>query len=376
MLRSLRPLTIPLFAVTLAVLPLASGCKVRYRRDVEPPGSPAKWQVAAGGFMRYDGYDDVAGDLEIASRDYEKPGSPLRLRLTGVIHIGDLDYYRTLQKEALDTADVVLFEGVKYEGEEKAPDLGGLYASIGQILGIGFQKDGIDYKARNFVHCDITVGPGHPLAETVDAAQLNQAARLIGPLATMKTMLAPGPQARETEDALKHQMVTVMAAQMGAGFEGESVEDAEKRLREAVGGGGNDPLAKRAEKAIEALRKVSPGMPGMGMPEAMRREILEKRNDHVIAALKERLEAAEGGAAKPQTVAVFYGAAHMPGIEQQLLEWGYRPVETTWFKAWRMNSAGKPCLSERAKEDPAAFWAPAPRPRPAAAARERQPVLY
>ena len=45
--------------------------------------------------------------------------------------------------------------------------------------------------------------------------------------------------------------------------------------------------------------------------------------------------------------AVFYGAAHLQGMEKQLAEWGYKPVETVWVKAWRMNSAGKPCLAER-----------------------------
>ena len=356
--------TLPFFLASLA---LTGGCKVRYRHDVEAPGTPANYNYSAGGYMRYDGYDDVAGDLEVASRDFEKPGSGVRVRLTGAIHIGDIEYYRTLQKECLDPADVVLFEGVKYEGGEAPPDLGGLYSAIGQILGIGFQKDGIDYRAKNFVHCDITVKPGDPLAKTVDAAQLNQAVKMIGPLASMKAMLAQGDAARETEDALKHQMVTVMAAQMGGG-EGDE-KAAEESIRSKMGDEGvPDPLKQRAEKAVQALKKVAPAMPELGgMSEDMKREILEKRNRYVLDRLKERLDAADPS--KPQTIAVFYGAAHMPGMQQELESWGYRAAGTTWLKAWRMNSAGKPVVAGR---EGATAEKPAARP----AGKKREPVLY
>lgn len=367
-----RLLSLPVFALALAALP---ACKVRYRHDVEAPGTPAKYTTSAGGFMRYDGYDDVAGDLEIASRDYVKPGSPVCVRLAGAIHIGDKEYYEALQRELLDPADVVLFEGVKYEGAAP-PDLGGLYAAIGQILGIGFQKDGIDYHAKNFVHCDITVKPGDALAQTVDSAQLNQAARMIGSLASMKTMLAQGDIARETEDAMKHQMVTVMAAQMG----GESDEDAEAKLKERLGMGGElpDALKDRAEKAAKALKKLGgPNMPEFGgMSEEMKREILDKRNAYVLERLKERLDAADA----KQTIAVFYGAAHLPGMEKQLVEWGYKPVETIWLKAWRLNSAGQPIVAQRVTASgevvagkPAEKPARADRPRPS---RRREPTLY
>jgi hypothetical protein len=362
-------LTLP---ALVAALGSAQGCKVRYRHDVEAPGTPANYVVSAGGFMRYDGYDDVAGDLEVASRDYEKPGSPVRVRLTGAIHIGDIAYYKTLQKECLDPADVVLFEGVKYEGAEP-PDLGGLYEAIGKILGIGFQKDGIDYHAKNFVHCDVTVKPGDPLAQTVDAAQMEQAARVIKQVASMKTLLAQGDAAKEAEDAMKHQMVTVMAAQMG----GMSDDDAEAKVKSQVGDDVPEALRDRAEKAAKALKKFGgPNMPEFGgMSEDMKQEILVKRNAYVLERLKPRLDEAEA-AGKPHTIAVFYGAAHLPGMEKQLAEWGYRPVETTWLKAWRINGAGGPVLAGRVPMNggPTAA-APAQREKPRAGKR-REPALY
>lgn len=385
---SFRFLSLPLLVVSaLAALP---ACQVKYRRDVEKPGTAPRWTYSAGGFMRYDGYDDVAGDLEVATRDYVNPKTGTKIRLVGVIHIGDIEFYKTLQKEALDTADVVLFEGVKFEGDAQPPDLAGVYSAMGTLLGIGFQKDGIDYSAKNFVHCDVTVKEGDPLFQTVDPAQVKQASQLLGPLANVKGMMAMGGDAKRTEDALKHGMVTMMAMQMGGMDEREAAEKAAEKLG---AGGREDPLAKRAEKAFEALRKINPGGQLPGMPEEMKREVLDRRNAYVVEQLAARLKA--DGEAKAQTVAIFYGAAHMTGIEKDIAAWGFRPSETTWFKAWRMNGAGQPILAERAKgtgtDAPAtaATSDPARRPatgspdaeRPASAGarparRAKEPVLY
>jgi hypothetical protein len=303
--------------------------------------------MAAGGFMRYDGYDDVAGDLEIASREYAKPGSNVRVRLVGVIHIGDIEYYKTLQKELLDTADVVLFEGVKYEGVD-APDLGGAYEALGKILGTGFQKDGIDYKARNFVHCDVTVKPGDRLAQTFDPAMMKQAQQAVSMLSAMKSMLAPGQAGKDLEDAIKHHMVAMMAAQMGGeggglGGGDDPVSALERRLgSEAL----PEPLRERLKEAAKNMKGAGPLVPELpGMDRELMKEILDKRNAFVMEALRTRLEETDPGA--PHTIAIFYGAAHMPGMEKDLLSWGYAPVETVWLKAWRINSAGGPIVAGR-----------------------------
>jgi hypothetical protein len=368
-------LSLPLLVAALAATP---ACKVRYRHEVEPPGTPANYTISAGGFMRYDGYDDVAGDLEIASRDYAKPGSPVRVRLTGVIHIGDADYYRTLQKELLDPADVVLFEGVKYEGLTP-PDLGGAYKAVSAFIGTSFQKDEIDYKAKNFVHCDVTVRPGDPLAKLFEPEALPQAQEALAMLATLKSALAPGKRGREVEDAIKHNMVAAMAAQMGA----EPEEGADDAIERELEGKSNLPeaLRERVKEAVKELKKAAPMLPELpGMDSAIMKEILEKRNAYVLERLRERLDAAKDG--DPQTIAIFYGAAHMPGIEKQLRAWGYEPIETVWLKAWRINSAGGPIVAERRAEKPlGGSLAPAREPaRPAGPERprkpRREPVLY
>jgi hypothetical protein len=58
--------------------------------------------------------------------------------------------------------------------------------------------------------------------------------------------------------------------------------------------------------------------------------ILDERNEVVVARLRELL----ASDAAPRSIAVFYGAAHMPGIGASLeREFGLVPVESTWFTA-------------------------------------------
>lgn len=361
-LRELIELHRILPALLVALVVGLSGCTVKYRHEVEKPGTPPEYTYSAGGFIRYDGYGEVAGDLEIASVDFRRPGSNTIIRLVGVVHIGDLEYYRTLQRECLDTADIVLFEGVKMEGAEPEPgkedDLSALYTMMSQLLGLGFQKDGIDYARENFVHCDITVGPDDPLANQVDTGQLSQATQLMGPMVTFKQMLASGPDGKRVEDALKHQMVSVMTMQMGG------VDDAEllEKIRAKSQKDTPAHLRERAEKAAEALKDL-PILPGMGMPPEMQEQILDRRNDYVIEKLKERIDALDPS--EPHTIAVFYGAAHHPGIAKAMQGWGFEPAETTWLRAWSMNSRGQGHVSERSTDEPVP-----------AKPREQEPVLF
>lgn len=365
------PLVVALMTTGLA------GCTVKYRHEVETPGTESRYTYGAGGFIRYDGYDEVAGDLQVASVDFKKPGSEIVIRLTGVIHIGDLEYYRVLQKECLDTADVVLFEGVKFEGEgapkpdKDGGDLGRLYSQMGSLLGLGFQKDGIDYARKNFVHCDITVGPDDPLNQQVDPAQMQQAAQMMGPLVTFKNLIAQGQDGVRTEDAMKHQMANVMMMQMG-GVEDEELFD---KLREAEGL--PPAMRERAKKAAKAL-EGTPIMPGMGMPKEMQEQILHRRNDYVVEQLKARLAGEDPQ--KKQVIAIFYGAAHNPGIAQAIREWGYQPVSTVWLRAWNMNSRGTGYVAERSdgKSVPQADAPSSPRERPRQPQpkKDREPTLF
>jgi hypothetical protein len=89
----------------------------------------------------------------------------------------------------------------------------------------------------------------------------------------------------------------------------------------------NSPSFKRM--VIQALGQAGEGA-SSGLGEVDRRLILDERNDAVIEHLRELLARAQA----PRSVAIFYGAAHMPDFEVTLgREFGLLPVETRWDTA-------------------------------------------
>jgi hypothetical protein len=90
--------------------------------------------------------------------------------------------------------------------------------------------------------------------------------------------------------------------------------------------------------------ELLPAAAGAGM-ESMMEVLLEDRNAVVFRDLDRILESEE----KPDSVAIIYGAGHLPTMERRLVEeYGYRPVGDTWRTAMDVNPAA-------AKMSPAQF---------------------
>jgi hypothetical protein len=61
--------------------------------------------------------------------------------------------------------------------------------------------------------------------------------------------------------------------------------------------------------------------------------VIGARNQRAIDVLREQLKA--GG----KRVAIFYGVAHMPDMEQRLTEQlGFVYLDTTWIDAWKLDA--------------------------------------
>ena len=70
--------------------------------------------------------------------------------LIGVAHIGQSDYYKSIQK-LLDAQTLVLFEGVKQgEARKKQGDMSSTYRMLSDALGLAFQLNAVDYKRTHF----------------------------------------------------------------------------------------------------------------------------------------------------------------------------------------------------------------------------------
>ena len=65
----------------------------------------------------------------------------------------------------------------------------------------------------------------------------------------------------------------------------------------------------------------------------MQAVIVDGRNDVVIEYLKDTIAKHPNYA----DIAIFYGAGHMPGLEEALVEMGYEPAGDTWAQAMTVN---------------------------------------
>ncbi len=258
--------------------------------------------------------------LEIAVRDYAPlSGKGPTVRLVGAVHIGDKAYYETLQAR-LDASDLVLFEGVgKDAGDfKRAPAQrkdDHLYTKMADALGLVTQFEGIDYRRDHFVNADLTA----------DA----MAALLDGEIA------AGGPAA-EAAQAAKAQMRTLTKTLQGGGegltgmamnFMIGMIERSPKmRATVLLGFVGMDP-----DPAKSGFERMG-GKGGARMAKL----ILDDRNEAALAALEPEL----GEGTPDRVVSVFYGAAHLPGIEDALVRrHGYVPARTEWVPAMSVEPA-------------------------------------
>ncbi len=258
--------------------------------------------------------------LEIAVRDYTPlSGKGPTVRLVGAVHIGEKAYYEALQAR-LDASDVVLFEGVGKNAEDfkRAPAQrkdDHLYTKMADALGLVTQFEGIDYRRDHFVNADLSV----------DAMA-----------ALLETEIAEGGAQAEAAKAAKGQMATLTKTLQGGGgglsgmainfFIGMIERSPKMRATVLLGFVGMDPddgkggFGKMGGKGGERLGKL----------------ILDDRNEAALAALEGEL----GKGLPERVVAIFYGAAHLPGIEDALIRrHGYVPARTEWIPAMSVEPA-------------------------------------
>lgn len=275
--------------------------------------------------------DGAAGNgaLEIAHATYKNDKTGVEVVLYGVVHIADPAYYKRVQKD-LDSYDVVLYEGVgptdKTKVDESMKALGEMQGMMGELLGLQFQKDGIDYKAKNLVHADMSQeelekAAGGDMSRVLPMMKIFQdpkVAKQMVPL--MRMMRTLGKGFMEGNPAMKNNLKSMMAKQMGNADFGS--------------------------------------MPG---GDEMMRVIIVERNKVALGVLDKELEKRKSG-----KIAIFYGAGHMPDMEKRLAEKGWRQTNKSWDAAWTVGGdepsssddddddrpAKKPAKREEPKEEP------------------------
>jgi hypothetical protein len=315
MLRPLRFLA-PLLALAPALLAEApkTATQLSFLRGQETPGKLSSLQT-------------LSAEYKPAS------GNGPSIWLIGVAHLGTAEYYAAIQKR-LDAQSKVLFEGVgaeKLQEGAKLDSADGIQSQLAKSLGLIFQLDGIDYKRPHFVNSDLTVeGLQNAISERAekrpsakpdsdDKSTPGSNGSKPSPNGSTLPEKVDNETFKQLMDAVhgEGQMAESLGALVGLmGSTPEMQETTKLMLIEALAQAGEIiDIAKAASPDIKDLFEV----------------LITERNEAVIRQLRASLPKLSNG----QTIAVFYGAAHMDEIARRLTtQLNYQPAAQQWDTAF------------------------------------------
>lgn len=361
------------FCAVICLAALFSSCSLQYRHQVEKPGTKANWQYGWGGFMRYSGYGNVAGDMDIPVIVYEKKGSPIKVQMVGVVHFAEKNYYKKLQK-VLDSSDFVLYEGVNVSGKEGGPDPLSLEQNriLAAIYGLDGQLENIQYGRKHFKQCDLITSPDFyqkrmAMQQEIlkklqkDLAKRNKGKKMkvipmpINPQQNMekmgemvqrlafrqkireiKKLIGKFTSIRTLEDSMQHQMALQFSKmnQFNTGNANglvQIIEKAEDLLRKAQRIMPGNEILKELSQNFRKIKKAV-----KAMMESQMKLIIIDRNIYVMKELDKELVKI-GTPKKPYTLSIFYGAGHLQDFNKRMIKKGYKISSIKWYSAWRID---------------------------------------
>jgi hypothetical protein len=246
----------------------------------------------------------LALQLAIASYVPRDGDRGIQIDLVGAIHIGDKEYYADLNTRFKDY-DATLYELIAPKDaviSDRDPENQSLISStqvaMKNMLSLSFQLDEVNYGASNFVHADLSPTE---LSDSMDErgeslyiyfwrlfyASFDEYAR--DPLGLQNMSMFSAMLTADSDNAFK----TMLAYEMTD-----------------------------LEKASEILGDDSQST------------VIGARNQRAIDVLKTQLESGD------KRIAIFYGVAHMPDMEERLLEQlDLVYLDTAWVDAWRLNTS-------------------------------------
>ena len=261
--------------------------------------APAK--KAGSDYLRF--HDHARGAaLQVGIITLQHKESGAKVDLFGAVHIGDAEYYRTLNKD-FKKYDSVLYEMVKPKDLDpgklnqgrKQSSVSFLQRFMKTQLDLAYQLDEVDYGPKNFVHADMT---DKQFAE-------RQKVRGEGMFQLMMRMMR--------ED---------MARQKGG--KGAADISVGELMRALFSPSRAVDLKYLLARQFNELERLTAGLDGKEGS-----VILTERNTVALNVLDKELKAGR------KNLAIFYGAAHMPDIEKRMVEkMGFERKGTRWLTAW------------------------------------------
>jgi hypothetical protein len=246
--------------------------------------------------------------------------------LAAVMHVGEPDYYRALQR-FLDAQTVVLYEGVNPEAHRHhvhdsttGPPLPpasqtdtnagySMQSTLARSLGLVFQLEAIDYDRANFLNSDLSI------------------------LEIQRIMAAQGPGAAPGQNGGNASFDTLLQIMDGSTFLGSLFKMGMQFIAMSPKLQGVAKLA-----MIEAVGRLKGDLSDMqGVPpdwKQLIKVLIRARNQNLMADLKAELKKTP----RSGSIALFYGAGHMDDLEKRLTaQLHYRPAGDTWLTAFSVD---------------------------------------
>lgn len=254
-------------------------------------------------FLRYLEDEEAETDaLQTAVVRYENTQG-VQVDLVGAVHIADKAYFEELNRR-FKTYEAVLYELVGRpmdmrdpdnlkpgDGDEKLQWLGHVQEMMRKHLKLESQLKLIDYTPANFVHADMSLETFFKTQEDKKETFLTLWVRAMAAQAGMKRD-RPEPGMLELMIILRQ-------------------EDPSMALKRLVG------------QEFDSMEKLITGIEsGDGT------SIVSERNRHALEVMDQEI------AAGKKKLAIFYGAAHLPDMEQRLMKRGFKKVGSEWVTAW------------------------------------------
>ncbi len=261
--------------------------------------------------------DDETTFVRVAEDDHDQPlalqlaiasyasrsGGGIRVDLVSAIHIGDSGYYEELN-DRFRSYDALLYEliapkdmVISRQDSERSGVVSNTQIMMKNMLELSFQLDEINYGASNFVHADLTPAE---LSKSMDErgeslyvyfwrlfyASIDQYAK--DPLGLKDMRMLSAMLSADSDNAFK----IILAYEM---------------------------------TNMDTLREI--------LGEDADSAVIGARNQRAVDVLKSQLD---GGA---KHVGIFYGVAHMPDMEQRVInQLDLIYLDTTWIDAWRLDA--------------------------------------
>ena len=252
------------------------------------------------------GQEKWQGELKTAITTYRNESGVL-LDLVAAVHIADSEYFAELN-QYFNGRDAVLYELVADPDVRPSPNLvqsssssvGFVQQMLANFLDVSFQLEHIDYTPQNFIHADLDPAS---LAEIMQAKGEN--------FLSMFISLALAEMA--------NQQLESATGGSNSAFNLVSIIDAFSATDQ-----------RSAFKTLFAEELARSGGiltdPNLGS----QLTILGDRNQVALQVLRDTL-----GDSARRRLSIFYGAAHMPGIELEIVEtFGFTRVSQRWLTAW------------------------------------------